>query len=806
MQAKRPDYFHFKDLCPDSSAPPFRSTGTSRSKQLNITEQLINEFELKPFQVENTLALFDEGSTVPFIARYRKERTGSLDEIQIRDLQHRYTYYQELEERRARILESIESQGKLTPELKKKIEATISKTELEDLYLPYKPKRVTRGKKAQDAGLEPLADWLATLEQPTADLETEAARFLNAEKGFDTPAKALGGACDILAERLSDDADNRKWLRELASTEGFLVSTVRKEFAEQKTKFQMYHDYREKVSALPSHRILAMLRGEREKVLRLVMEIPEDKAQARLESRLITHPSSAAADKLRETVRDALNRLLIPATETEIRKELRERAEQEAFGVFTDNLRTLLMSPPAGRKAVLGVDPGFRTGCKVVALDTTGKFLQYETIYPNEPQKKVEEAARTIRSMIDGHGIELVAVGNGTASRETERFVRDAVADYAEDKRPTVVIVNESGASVYSASEVAIKEFPDFDVTVRGAVSIARRLQDPLSELVKIDPKAIGVGQYQHDVNQTKLKSRLEEVVESSVNLVGVDVNLASEELLKYVSGLNRSLAGKVVTYRNDNGAFASREALMRVPGMGAKTFEQAAGFLRVPGSANPLDNSAVHPERYELVGMMAGQLETSIKELIGNKTALKSIDKQSFVTDTVGLPTIEDILSELEKPGRDPRAEFRYARFSDTITEIKDLTPGMTLEGTVTNVTNFGAFVDIGVHQDGLVHISQLADRFVSDPRQVVKVGQVVKVRVLEVDRELKRISLSMKAEIGEAPHQTRKKGAQQDKRREPRKKKPQASVQDLARKFGKEPQKLKTAKPKFKSGSDHA
>jgi uncharacterized protein len=767
---------------------------------LNITQQLITEFNLKPFQVENTLALFDEGATVPFIARYRKERTGTLDEIQIRDLQHRYTYYQELEERRATILESISSQGKLTPELKKKIEATISKTELEDLYLPYKPKRITRGKKARDAGLEPLADWLVALDTPKADLEAEAAKFVNADKGFDTPAKALGGACDILTERLSDDADNRKWLRELASTEGFFASTVRKDFAEKKTKFQMYYDYREKVSSLPSHRILAMLRGEREKVLRLVMELPEDKARARLDARLIAHPGSAAEEKLHETVRDALNRLLFPATETEIRKELRERAEEEAFGVFTDNLRTLLMSPPAGRKAVLGVDPGFRTGCKVVALDNTGKFLQYETIFPNEPQKKTAEAAATIRNMIDSHGIELVAIGNGTASRETERFLRDTVADYPEGTRPIVVIVNESGASVYSASDVAIREFPDFDITVRGAISIARRLQDPLSELVKIDPKAIGVGQYQHDVNQSKLKSRLEEVVESCVNQVGVDVNLASEELLKYVSGLNRTLAGKIVTYRNDNGAFTSRDMLLKVPGMGAKTFEQAAGFLRVPGSDNPLDNSAVHPERYELVGAMAEQLGTSVKDLIGNKSALRAIDKQSFVTDSVGLPTIEDIVSELEKPGRDPRAEFRYATFADNITEIKDLAPGMRLEGTVTNVTNFGAFVDIGVHQDGLVHISQLADRFVSDPQQVVKVGEVVKVRVLEVDQELKRISLSMKREEGAAPRPSGKKSDRKGGGKpKPAEKKRPSSVEDLARKFGKEPKKLKTAKPKF-------
>ncbi|MBD3419855.1 MAG: RNA-binding transcriptional accessory protein, partial [Chitinivibrionales bacterium] len=510
---------------------------------MDITRQLIDEFNFNPRQVQNTLALFDEGATIPFIARYRKERTGSLDEIQIRELQHKYDYYRELGDRRATVLDSIKSQGKLTPELEKKINATFSKTELEDFYLPYKPKRMTRGKKALEAGLEPLARWIIELDDARADIDAKAREFLNDEKGIDSAEKAVQGACDILAEEFSDDADVRKWLRALTLEEGEIVSTVKKEFAEKKTKFTMYYDYREKISSIVSHRILALLRGEREKVLRVEVVFSRDKALNYLERKFITRPRSATHDLLKTTLADALERLLCDATETEIRKQLRQEAESEAFKVFGDNLQQLLMSPPAGQKPVIGVDPGFRTGCKVVALDHTGKFLEYRTIYPHEPQKKTDEAARIINGMIDQYAAELVAIGNGTASRETESFIKTLLKDYPEDRRPVSVIVNEAGASVYSASEVAAKEFPDQDLTVRGAVSIARRLQDPLSELVKIDPKAIGVGQYQHDVNQPKLKSSLEEVVESCVNKVGVNVNLASEELLKFVSGLNRTHA-----------------------------------------------------------------------------------------------------------------------------------------------------------------------------------------------------------------------------------------------------------------------
>ncbi len=762
---------------------------------LNIKDQLVNDFNLQPLQVENTLALFDEGATVPFIARYRKERTGSLDEIQIRDLLHKYIYYKELEERKTTILESISSQGKLTPELEQKINATLSKTELEDLYLPYKPKRTTRATKAKEAGLEPLSRFLVDLSDSTSDLLAKASEFLNPEKEIDTPQKALQGACDILAEELSDNADIRKWMRELATEQGIITSQVKKEFEGQKTKFEMYYNYKESVKTLPSHRILAMFRGEREKVLRVSLEVPTQAALHFLENQLIKHSDSASAEILKNTVADSFNRLLLPATETEIRKEIRERGEEEAFKVFGENLEALLLSAPAGRKAVMGVDPGFRTGCKVAIVDDTGKYHEYSPIFPHEPQKKTEEAKTTVLGYIKKYGIKLIAIGNGTASRETDEFIRIILKELPEEERPVSVVVNEAGASVYSASEVAIKEFPDLDVTVRGAISIARRLQDPLSELVKIDPKSIGVGQYQHDVNQSKLKDSLDEVVESCVNRVGVDVNLASEELLKYVSGLNRLIAANIVNYRNQHGAFPSRDTLLEVPGLGEKKFQLSAGFLRIPEANNPLDNSSVHPERYELVKKMAAELKTTLHELIGNQVLIRSIDKKKFISDDVGLPTIEDILQELEKPGRDPRAEFRYARFDETVMEIKDLKEGMILEGTVTNVTNFGAFVDIGVHQDGLVHISELADRFVDDPKKVVKVGQVVKVKVMKVDAELKRISLSMKLSEGpSAPKGTHPSREQKSKL---------PDSKDLAKKYSSskdnDKQKLKTYKPKF-------
>jgi uncharacterized protein len=713
---------------------------------MDIVKQITSELNLQPAQVSSTLDLLQEGATIPFIARYRKERTDNLDETQIRDISQKHRYYQELEERRDSILESIRSQGKLTPDLEGKIQNTLNKTELEDLYLPYRPKKSTRASKAREAGLEPLARWLHDLKENTADILLKAKSFIHKEKGFDTPGKALKGACDILAEELSDIADTRKKLRDLALDEGFIFSKVKKQHAAQKTKFHMYYDFREKVGRIASHRMLAMLRGEKEKVLTLKLELPTEKAIALLESEFIKHPGSASSSILKDVVKDSFERLLLPATETEIRRSLREKSELEAQEVFSANLRELLLAAPAGHKPVLGVDPGFRTGCKLAALDKTGKFLEYRTIFPHPPQNEADVAEKEILSMVEMHGIELIAVGNGTASRETESFVNKTTKKLPEHRRPICVIVSESGASVYSASTVAADEFPDFDVTVRGAISIGRRLQDPLSELVKIDPKAIGVGQYQHDVNQSDLKAALEDVVESCVNMVGTNLNLASVELFKHVAGLNRTTALHIVEYRDKNGAFRSRDDLKNVPGIGAKSFEQAAGFLRIPDASNPLDNSAVHPERYALVAEMAKAVKMPLEKIIGDADLVKNIPKDRFVSGDVGLPTIEDILKELEKPGRDPREEFRYARFADEVKEITDLEPGMVLEGTVTNVTNFGAFIDVGIHQDGLVHISQIADCYVDDPRNFVKVGQIVKVKVLQVDVELKRISLSLK------------------------------------------------------------
>lgn len=713
---------------------------------MDIIKHLASELGLRNEQIKGTIDLLSGGATVPFIARYRKESTGNLDEVQIRQIAHKWRYYQEMSERRDTILESIKSQGRLTPELEKEILEVPSKTELEDLYLPFRPKKATRASKAREAGLEPFARWLFELEDEQSDLLSAARDHIQVDKGYETAEKVIEGGCDILSELLSEDAGVRKQLRELAWKEGHFVSHVKKPYAGQRSKFQMYYDFKEKAARIVSHRMLAMLRGEKEKILSLKLELPDEKALRLLETAFIKHPQSAAYRTLKGAVRDAYLRLLLPATETEIRKELREKSENEAFRVFAANLRELLLAPPAGAKQVLGIDPGFRTGCKLASLDEMGKFLEYKTIYPNPPQNGIEEARKTILNMVEKHSIELIAIGNGTASRETESFVRESLLDLPEDSRPICVMVSEAGASVYSASKAAAEEFPGFDATVRGAISIGRRLQDPLSELVKIDPKAIGVGQYQHDVNQTKLKSALEDVIESCVNRVGADLNMASAGLLKYVAGLSLATAANIVEYRNSYGAFSSREELKKVPGIGNRSFEQAAGFLRIPGASHPLDNSAVHPERYALAEKMAAFLKMPLKKVVGNTELLRRINKEDFIAGDVGLPTVEDILSELEKPGRDPREEFRYARFSEDVTKISDLEPGMILEGTVTNVANFGAFIDIGVHQDGLVHISEIADCFVDDPRHFIKVGQIVRVKVLQVDLDLNRISLSLK------------------------------------------------------------
>jgi len=691
---------------------------------MNIPEHLAREFNFRLGQVNNLLALLEDGATVPFIARYRKEKTGNLDEEQIRDISQKHIYYSDLIKRRTTILDTIQEQGKLTPELENKILNTLSKTELEDLYLPYRPKRATRASKAKSADLLPLAQWIASLREPDADLKTQAEKFLNPEKGYGNCEEVLQGASDILAEEYADDAAIRKWLRELGFAEGVMISVVRKTSSGKKTKFQMYYDYNEKLNRLPSHRILAMLRGEKEKILTLKIEFPEAKIFPALVKHYIKHPQSSAAAFLCDTVNDSLHRLLLPATETELRRQLRENAEAEAIKVFGANLRELLLAPPAGQKPVLGIDPGFRTGCKLAAMDGTGKFLDYQAIFPHLSSKQKKEAESLALALLQKHRIELIAIGNGTASRETEDFVRELLKKVPDQKRPLCIIVNEAGASVYSASKTAIAEFPDLDVTVRGAISIGRRLQDPLSELVKIEPRSIGVGQYQHDVNPALLKSSLGNVVESCVNHVGVNLNQASLELLKYVSGLNRTKAKAIVDHRDKNGTFSARSELTKVTGMGSKTFEQAAGFLRIPNAGDPLDNSAVHPESYPLVHKIAASIGISVEKIIGSKDLIKTVSKEKFVTQDIGLPTINDILDELEKPGRDPREVFQYATFSDSINTIEDLETGMALEGIITNVTNFGAFVDIGVHQDGLVHISQIADCYVSDPKDFVKVG----------------------------------------------------------------------------------
>jgi uncharacterized protein len=689
---------------------------------VSFVELIASETKLRAEQVRNTLALFDQGSTVPFITRYRKEVTGSLDENQLRLIEERYIYYKELADRKETILKSIETQGKLTPDLKARIEATDSKTVLEDLYLPYKPKRRTRAMAAKEAGLEPLARILQAQDAPAAGQTPEqlAQAYVNAELNVADAAAALQGALDILAEELSEDAAIRGQIRETAMKTGLYTAKVRKEHEGKRTKFEMYYNFSEKVSALPSHRILAMRRGEKEEVLRTELVLEDDKIVAGLAAKAIKTGSPYKVE-LEKMVKDSYDRLLKPSIETEVRMALKERADGEAYAVFQKNLRDVLLAPPGGSKVVMGVDPGFRTGVKLAVIDGTGKLLEHRTIHP-------------------------MPIGNGTASRETDEFIGEAFKQL--EKPPIKVVVSEAGASVYSTSPLAGKEFPDLDATIRSAASIARRIQDPLAELVKIDPKSIGVGQYQHDVNQNELKRKLEQVVESCVNSVGVDVNSASESLLGYVAGINKSLAKNIVEHRNANGAFAGRSGLVKVSLFGPKAFEQAAGFLRVQGSDNVLDASAVHPERYDLVKRICEDTGTPLKELIGNKEVITKIDLNKYVSEDVGLPTLLDIAAELEKPSRDPRAEFVYARFDSKVQGLKDLTQGMWLEGIVTNVTNFGAFIDIGVHQDGLVHISEMADKFIDDAKKLVAAGQIVQVRVLDVDVEQKRISLSMKKE----------------------------------------------------------
>ena len=715
-----------------------------------ISQLIAQELNVRDSQILAAIQLLDDGNTIPFIARYRKEATGGLDDTQLRHFETRLIYLRELEERRQTILKSIEEQGKLTDELRDKIQATQSKTELEDLYLPFKPKRRTKGQIAIEAGLEPLADLLWN--EPKTAPESTALDYVNAEKGVADVKAALDGARYILMERFAEDAGLLAKVRDYLSKNALIVSKVIEGKEAEGAKFQDYFDHQELLKNVPSHRALAMFRGRNEGILQLSLNAdPEAEEGSRqsyceeiIRDYLGVRFTGQPADKWREQVIAWTWKIKVALhLETELMATLREKAEDEAIDVFARNLTALLMAAPAGAKNTMGLDPGLRTGVKVAVVDNTGKLLATDTIYPHTGQ--MERAMLSIFQLIKQHNVELIAIGNGTASRETERFAKDVIKEIKENK-PQTVVVSEAGASVYSASELAAQEFPDLDVSLRGAVSIARRLQDPLAELVKIEPKAIGVGQYQHDVNQSQLARKLDAVVEDCVNAVGVDLNTASVPLLARVAGMTKTIAQNIVAYRDENGRFDSREQLKKVPRLGPKAFEQCAGFMRIAAGDNPLDASGVHPEAYPVVEKILQATEQSIQDLMGNAGLVRQLDAKQFTNAQFGLPTVQDIFKELEKPGRDPRGEFKTATFAEGVEEITDLKPGMILEGTVTNVTNFGAFVDIGVHQDGLVHISSLSDKFVEDPHQVVKTGDVVKVKVLEVDVARRRIALTMR------------------------------------------------------------
>ncbi|MFT2011034.1 Tex family protein [Pontibacter sp. 13R65] len=703
--------------------------------------KVAKELSLTIKQVQATAELLDEGATVPFISRYRKEATGSLDEVAVAAIRDRLEQLRELDKRRESILKSIRDQEKLTPELEAQLMAAETMTALEDLYLPYKPKRRTRATIAREKGLEPLAQRL--FEQEAFDIAAEAAQYVSEEKEVKDAEEALAGARDIMAEWMNENVEARATMRQLFEKKGVFKSRVMMGKEEEGQKYKDYFEWEEPIEKAPSHRILAMRRGETEMVLMLSAQPEEEEALAKLED-MFVKGHGPASEQVRLAAKDCYKRLLKLSMETEVRLSSKKRADEEAIKVFADNLRQLLLTSPLGQKTVLALDPGFRTGCKLVVLDKQGKLLHNETVYPHTGQQKAQEAAQSVKYLVTRYEVEAVAIGNGTASRETESFVRGLNLPATVQ----VLMVNESGASIYSASEVARNEFPDQDITVRGAVSIGRRLMDPLAELVKIDPKSIGVGQYQHDVDQSALKHSLDDVVMSCVNAVGVEVNTASKQLLTYVSGLGPALAQNIVEYRNQNGPFRTRAELKKVPRLGDKAFEQAAGFLRLQDAENPLDASAVHPESYPIVEQMAKDLGVTVRDLMQREELRKQIDLKKYVTEAVGLPTLQDIISELAKPGRDPRQTFEAFSFTEGVNEIKDLREGMKLPGIVTNITAFGAFVDVGVHQDGLVHVSHLSDRFVTNPHDVVKVGQKVEVTVMEVDVPRKRISLSMKGD----------------------------------------------------------
>ena len=711
-----------------------------------FTQLIASQLHLPEHAVANTLKLLEEGCTIPFISRYRKERTGGLDEVQITSISDRNERLKDIQKRKETILKTINEQGKMTTELQQRIDECWELTTLEDIYLPYKPKRRTRAQIAREQGLEPLATLLLMQREPNP--ERAAQRFVHAGGSPADASAALAGAQDIIAEQVSEDERCRNQVRSAYRREAFIVSKAvkGKKDTDEAQKYSDYFDWEEPLKRCSSHRLLAMRRGESEGFLRLQLTIDDDEAISRLQ-RLYVRGNGRCQHLVAEAVEDGYKRLLQPSIETEFMNLGKERADEEAIKVFAENLRQLLLSAPLGQKRVMGVDPGFRTGCKVVCLDAQGNLLHHEAVFPHPPVNHRMQATIHIQQMIRDYHIEAIAIGNGTASRETKEFVDDALKEMAQGKpAPTIFVVSEDGASVYSASKAAREEFPDEDVTVRGAVSIGRRLMDPLAELVKIDPKSIGVGQYQHDVDQNKLKHSLDQTVESCVNLVGVNLNTASQHLLTYVSGLGPVLAQNIVDYRKENGAFTCRSQLKKVPRLGPAAYQQCAGFLRIPDARNPLDNSAVHPESYHVVEQMAKDCECSVDDLIQKKDKRDKIDLQRYVTAEVGLPTLTDILKELEKPGRDPREQIEEFEFDATVQTIEDLREGMELPGIVTNITNFGAFVDIGVHQDGLVHVSQLANRYVSDPTQVVHLHQHVRVRVIGIDLRRQRISLSMK------------------------------------------------------------
>jgi uncharacterized protein len=697
------------------------------SKSLNLSAK----------NVESTVKLIDEGATIPFISRYRKEATGGLDEVQISKIKDLNEKFLELEKRKEFILKSISEQEKLTPDLEKQISESWDSTELEDIYLPFKPKRQTRAEKARKKGLEGLAKWL--MSQQSGSVSSKASEFINEE--VKDEEDALQGARDIIAEWVNEDANTRQIVRNIFSREAVITSKVISGKEEEGEKYADYFDFSAPLARCPSHRILAIRRGESEGFLRVSISVDEDKCLDRLVPRYAKN-NTEAADHVEDAVVDAYKRLLKPSIETEFAALSKEKADESAISVFADNLRQLLLAPPLGQQRILGIDPGYRTGCKLVCLDQQGNLLHNETIYPHPPQNEYSKAGNKVVKLVSTYKIDAIAIGNGTASRETERFI----TNLRYEKEVKVFVVSESGASVYSASKIAREEFPNYDVTVRGAVSIGRRLSDPLAELVKIDPKSIGVGQYQHDVDQNKLKKALDQTVESCVNLVGVNLNTASKHLLTYVSGLGDTLAQNIIDYRSENGPFRSRSELKKVPRLGPKAFEQSAGFLRIPDSTNPLDNSAVHPESYPIVEKMAKDLNTSVKELINNKPLIDSIEIDRYKTDSVGEETLTDILLELEKPGRDPRSKVQLLEFDPNIRTINDLKEGMILPGIVTNITNFGCFVDVGIKENGLVHISEMANHFISNPGEVVSLHQHLNVKVLSVDLERKRIQLSLK------------------------------------------------------------